>query len=62
MVMTDLPNMPAGDVLGHHGQIRQVRRTLRVPKHDLKVKQVLQWTWHRIRATGRFDDERYRPR
>ena len=49
-VMTNLHDMPAGDVLGHYAALWQVERTFRVTKHDLKVRPIFHWTERRIRA------------
>ncbi len=49
-VMTNLHDMPADNVLGHYAALWQVERTIRVTKHDLKVRPIFHWTERRIRA------------
>ena len=49
-VITNLPDMPAREVMAQYHGLWQVEETFRVTKHDLQVRPMFHWTPRRIKA------------
>ncbi len=49
-VMTNLPDMPAQQLLSHYRGLWQVEESFRITKHDLKIRPIYHWTPARVRA------------